>query len=414
MTSRSFEQNRSFGDSRLLGTREEGADQALILQSFLNLSEEEQAEALGWSAACPVVADLIQPEELGGRGAREMRNKYGQVVFWFEHIRSVATESGNEQLAFLLSHKQPRLANEPVGYFNDVSIPVEHIANIFRSPAADALPRILLTFSKKDVNGVAASAIHPDKVNTDPTQIEKNQDNLTTVLDLLDELIPVSNTPNELAVLLVENLFEILEQEGDIKTQMQLLRNLLGASKHNEENCHHAYRQLFHIIHGRAPRILALYQSLNRRRLVQYDIVDIQDLPDELPQLVLEQPIQAEYDDFRNLKIHHELQFSIDEIFRIKNVYDYIVTTFQEQLTDNHASWQQDYFSQIHKINVLGLNNLTNRKETLERLYNCLTITDQFELDLWDEEQTSQTAALTEIRNELVTLLEDLDLYDFE
>jgi hypothetical protein len=167
--------------------------------TFFDMSPADQARILGWADSCPVVEELIE-----ARGAKAMRNRYGEVNFWFGEIGRLVKEVNPLLYQDLNTHivRQP---SEPIGKHEEQSIPEAAYTEI--SPmgrlAGYALSRLLIEqigsgkdLSKREVQG-----------------------RLVRGLDIIEEAAARATTPMELLDLTDESMLRYFLAYGNFGDQ---------------------------------------------------------------------------------------------------------------------------------------------------------------------------------------------------
>lgn len=240
---------RSFGDGRLFSDQED---------AFFDLPIEEQARALGWSEACPVVERLIKPEAEGGRGAESMRNRYAQVIFWLGYSSYLFERMGRQDLSRALYAIEQRKASEPLGTHDEGWVPSELKTHIFRSPMAYGIPRIITEYLTADT--------------------EKRGSSLVKVIDFLEAAAQQSSNLIETAVFLADAVVANLLERGEREKSGLLLRHLIGRGKLEEDNTLEAYRNIFTVLKNHAPVIYDFYTSLTVEEKKRFRLIDESEL----------------------------------------------------------------------------------------------------------------------------------------
>jgi hypothetical protein len=149
--------------------------------AFYDLPLEQQASELGSRTGCPVAQELIH-SDAPGRGPENMRDRYGEVNFWYRYITH-DLESANGSLAEQFKQPVPRAEDEPVGKHEPESVPAAYQKFI---PATEtiygySLPRMII-----------------DQLQCPGSDQVETQRELIFVLGAVEDAAKVSQSPMEL------------------------------------------------------------------------------------------------------------------------------------------------------------------------------------------------------------------------
>jgi len=208
--------------------------------AFLALSKEQQATLLGARIGCPVAQELIH-SDAPGRGPENMRDRYGEINFWYRYITH-ELEGSNETLAQQFMRPVPRVAGEPVGKHEPESVQTSYAKTI---PPTETLygysvPRMIVD-QLQCANGDQAEAQHQ----------------LVSVLGAVEAAAQVSQTPMELMARTAEGFAE----HGADKAG--LLRQMLGQGWMELHNAVTMMSAAKEALREYAPRVWAYYDSLS-------------------------------------------------------------------------------------------------------------------------------------------------------
>lgn len=223
----SFEKEQlQFGSGSYVG-------EALNSPAFNELPLDEQAQAIGWAVGCPVAIELTSHIVDGGRGPEAMLNRYGEIGFWLGEVSRTAKEV-NPNLYAQLSTSVARLVTEPVGKYEPESIPSNYI---FEIPPAEtlvgfALPRLI-------IKGL------------------DSPDNQIIAADLIEILVRISKSPEELLAVMAEEL-----SKKSIPPD-EALRTVLPIGWFEEHYAHSMVDKVKEALENHAPKLWSNYQLLS-------------------------------------------------------------------------------------------------------------------------------------------------------
>jgi hypothetical protein len=240
---------RGFGEGTLVGDRGDG---------FFGLALRQQVEEMGWSHGCPVVPDVIakygrewaegkegaMEAEIRQAGMEMALARYAECNFWFGYICEAAKINPN--LYKQLTSPTARREDEPDGQHSQDLVPRSHVREMspMSTPAGYALARILIEQKGRD----------PDQPK------EETQKRLQKGLEILDDLIPKRQNPNELAVRLAGAVCQ-----ADAGPEA-VLSHLLPEGILREENCQSLFDDLVLRLREAAPKLYGVYRNISRER----------------------------------------------------------------------------------------------------------------------------------------------------
>ena len=227
---------RYFGDGTVLG------DQG---DTFFDLPNARKVRILGWSHACPVVPDVINYYSQGKSledGTKLAIGRYAECNFIYGVVVETAKRS-NEGLYKLLTTSVERKDDEVVGNYIKGFVPKDH--DLDMSPLSTlwgyALPRVLLELMGPNRETVS----------------------VVKALNLLDAVVEISTTPEELVI-------RLAEQTEDKKTA---LSHLFSKGVYLEENCEMMAVKMFELMYYEAPELLKTYQGLTSQEKADLEIL---------------------------------------------------------------------------------------------------------------------------------------------
>jgi hypothetical protein len=211
--------------------------------TFWELPEREQARVIGWANSCPVVDELTDPANPNpGRGPEAMRRRYAEINFWFGFINREAQRL-NPSLYSQLSARITRLPDEPTGKYEPQSVPEWHTKEI--SPmgtlAGYALPRIFV-----EQLGTAKGLTREELVSR-----------LDRGLDVVEQAIPESGTPNEFLATVAEGLIKADAEPTAV------LRHIVSDGWLKEHNAQTMLDDFKQAMQENAPGLWQFYSGLS-------------------------------------------------------------------------------------------------------------------------------------------------------
>jgi hypothetical protein len=218
-------------------------------EAFLARPVREQAEIVGWADGCPVVQELTDPNNPNpGRGPEAMVNRYGEVNFWFGEIARTLKDA-NPELYEQFTTPVERLAGEPVGKYEPVSVPSKHFAEIapMGQLAGYAMPRIFVEYLDRD-GGATDTIIRQNK--------------LAQVSTILDKAISQAGDGDTLDLL--ANFSEGCVQWG--LSPQAVLKHTLSEGWVSEHNGHTAIQDFKRRMQMRAPGLQSVYTNLSEQK----------------------------------------------------------------------------------------------------------------------------------------------------
>lgn len=207
--------------------------------SFFEASPDEQAQILGWANGCPVVNELIAPDN---RGPETMRDRYGEVNFWFRYVLHEAYEH-NLELANKLNLNVKR--SDPAGHFEKESVPQayeQEMAPMGTLPGY-AIPRLLIKQfgNPKAINGGSR---------------------LSRGIEVLEKSVAEADSPAQLLALVAEGLY----RAGDL-TSTEVLQGTLPMAWLQEHRSLKLLRVTKQALVAYAPTLWNKYAKLTHTEL---------------------------------------------------------------------------------------------------------------------------------------------------
>lgn len=230
---------RRFGDAAIVPDSR--------IPHFANLSMEQQAREIAWSAGCPI-PDLL----IGERGAGTMIRRYSAVNLMFQTMirRLDKSERSNCELVSKLHAGRKRL--EPRGtLYESENVPEEHsriIPGGLSSVEGFALPRMMLQYVM--VQGPSGEK---------GIRLSKG---LKAFEEAAYSAIPVD--PAHLVV----NFGERLIRLGANPEEM--LVHMLGTGKLEEDNTVSTYKKMIRFMQRRAPLLSQAYSATKNPQIVKF------------------------------------------------------------------------------------------------------------------------------------------------
>jgi hypothetical protein len=207
--------------------------------AFYDLPVEQQASQLGARIGCPVAKELIH-SDAPGRGPESMRDRYGEVNFWYRYITH-ELESSNIPLAEQFMRPVSRAEGEPVGKHEPESVSVSYSGTIPPTEAlyGYSLPRMIVD--------------QLQCANGDQIEVQRR---LISVLGAVEDAAQVSRTPMELMARTAEGFAE----HGADKAG--LLKQMLGQGWLELHNATSMLSDAKEALRKHAPQVWAYYESL--------------------------------------------------------------------------------------------------------------------------------------------------------
>jgi len=221
---------RKFGGATLIGDH---ADE----YGFFGKETRGKALDMAWSHACVIAVELTDPQH-PTLGPDWMLKRYGETNFWFGYILAEAIKL-NSQLLASLEQPVPRKEGEPVGNFEEMSVPSTHLAEM--SPMSR-------------IYGYALPRVHIEAMGRGEA---RNQERALRAIKVLDETIKASSVPAELLAVLSE---KSLSFGADAK---EVLSHILPSGVLKEENCLTDYQEIAEQLQLRAPTIWEAYAAIS-------------------------------------------------------------------------------------------------------------------------------------------------------
>ncbi len=212
--------------------------------TFFEMSAEDQARILGWADSCPVVNELIEE-----RGAEAMRDRYGEVNFWFGELNRLIGEV-NPDLQHELMWPQARLDSEPIGKHERQSVPTSAISHM--SPmgklVGHVLPRLF----------IEQLGIHEDLPK------HEIQDRLIRGIDIIGRAATLTKSPSELLAYTAEGIL----LAGDV-TPETVLKQVFSKGWLDEHNGRSDIAHFRGRVYEVAPTLWQAYDGLPETQKVQ-------------------------------------------------------------------------------------------------------------------------------------------------
>lgn len=220
---------------------------------FFEIPVDEQARILGWADSCPVVEDLIRPDNPDpGRGSEAMRGRYGQVNFWFGEIGRLV-KSVNPELNDQLMEHIPRQEDEPIGKHEPQSVPLSNYQEI--SPMGTlpgyVLPRLF---------------IEQLGINKD-LSVREVQDRLVRGIDILGRAAITARSPLDLLALTADGIL----RHGDVSSET-VLKQVYSLGWLGEHNAHSILNEFKTIVNDQAPHLRRAYAHLSEEEKINLKV----------------------------------------------------------------------------------------------------------------------------------------------
>ncbi len=201
-------------------------DTEVVRQTALNLA---------WSHGCPIALELTDPANTE-YGPIAMAKRYSEVNQWFRYIQ--AKGKRNPFLCRGLTVPTLRLANEPVGHYEEESVPPSHKTHIapMTGIVGYALPRIFI-----------------ESINAQTRRYWDEPEHLR-----LPYLISKSQRVDELLARLSESTFIYTKARAT-----SILHHTLAVGVLTEENCRTAFENLANQLSEHAPFLMREYNHLS-------------------------------------------------------------------------------------------------------------------------------------------------------
>ncbi len=218
---------------------------------FFDMSVIEQARLVGWANGCPVVNELVDPEnEDPGRGPENMLPRYAQVNFWFGYIQR-AVEESNPGLHDQLMAPVQRLDAETVGDHEIESVPITYLTEM--------APMVTLV-------GYALPRLFTKQLGEAGQSKEDAVDRLELGLIVLDNAIPKASTPEQLLALVAEGL-----SQADVPSFV-VLSSVLSTGWLKEHNAVSLLNKVKAALQEDAPTLWDHYSHLSEEEKLQFNI----------------------------------------------------------------------------------------------------------------------------------------------
>jgi len=212
---------------------------------FFDEPVQDRARFLGWVNGCPVVEELTDPENPNpGRGPEAMETRYAEVNFWYGYILREARDK-NPALGHYLGSWMHRLV--PAGKFEDESVP-EHYQT-------DPMSRM------NTLPGFALPRIFIEQLGTNEEGITKEevQARLRVGQNILDKVIPLAHSPNQLLAMVAEDITRGFGSADSIK----VLKHILGKGWLEEHEDHKRLDDFKKVMAKHAKDLWSEYSALS-------------------------------------------------------------------------------------------------------------------------------------------------------
>lgn len=201
---------------------------------------QEEAFRLGWSNGCPRARFYVLESTYG---ADWMMRRYAETNLWFVlATNSVHHRFNNPQLYNMLALSKARLPDEPVGVYEELSVPRSHLIRISPMSAIEgySTPRILLEIPEE-------------------TRIEA----------LRRAVILTGKEPSHF----LAHLSQVTLDHG--ASPEKVLHHVYAQGVLEEENCRSAYRDLAESLERFAPTVWNTYIQLPQSQRLELAIAEI-------------------------------------------------------------------------------------------------------------------------------------------
>lgn len=252
--------DRRFGRGQMLG--DQGDD-------FFKKPIDQQVKEMAWSHACPVVDDVIRaygeqfakdhpqatdPQIFQG-GAEMALRRYAECNFMFGYIAEVAKKL-NPLLYEQLNTPVRRLTTEPDGEHGSTYVPETHKYEMspLSTPWGYGIPRLII-----------------EQMGRGPNNSERSVERVLKALDIIEEVVPQSNTPIELAIKLSE---AVIQKDASADPKM-VLYHLLSDGILHEENCPSIFQEMVNEMSRSAPTLLKHYENMISEDRKTLGVVDM-------------------------------------------------------------------------------------------------------------------------------------------
>jgi hypothetical protein len=231
----SFEkENLKFGCASFVGPVMKDLD-------FFALPVSEQATAIGWAVGCPITGELTDPNF--GRGPEAMLLRYGEIGFWAGQLNRIVKEL-NPDLYEQIVKSVPRQDDEPIGKFEQESVPVSYL---FVIPPTETLV------------GYSLPRLFIKQIGSKELPVEERQDRLARGLEIVEQSVLSSSSPEELLAITAE-----ATAQADVDPAT-VLSTILSTGWYGEHNAEHMVRNLKSMLEKFAPKLWALYNGLSEQ-----------------------------------------------------------------------------------------------------------------------------------------------------
>ena len=261
---------RYYGDGVLLGNDGYG---------FVDLEPVEQAKQLGWSVACPVVLRLIDQ-----RGAKEMANRYGEVLMWSGVVAEMLERGGLGDIKAELVNTVSRNDGELMGKHDENWPPTELESMMFgpASPEGYAIPRLVTSFIgdhvyPKDLEAVGEKSNRAmyaiGCIEEAIAECDASRDLESDSRDEMHRGYEYQLT--EFTVVLTELLSDFAGEHYGVEVG-EFFHQLIGTGKLSEDNCRARYRNIVNVMHDVAPRLHKKYVELSPEQVSKHRVAMIE------------------------------------------------------------------------------------------------------------------------------------------
>ena len=216
---------------------------------YTELGVHDQARVLGWLSGCPVVEELTEPNNPNpGRGPEAMVSRYDQINGAFFNIFKTVYHR-NPQLGEMLNIPVARHENEPVGDYEQTSVPEEY--DVQMAPMGTlvgySLPRLFL----KEVD---SGSLKIPTAGFGSTERELRHSSATSLVD-----IAAGNSDTPLALL--ANFAELIATHGHISTP-EILKSVLPSGWYDEHKADGMLEDAKRQLEVHAPSLWGAYRKM--------------------------------------------------------------------------------------------------------------------------------------------------------
>lgn len=258
--------SRQYGDGVLLGDQGDG---------FVDLEPAEQAKRLGWSVACPVVPRLIEQ-----RGAKEMANRYGEILMWTGVVAEMLEQNGLGDIKAELIGAVRREPGELMGKHDEGWPPAELETTMFgpASPEGYAIPRLITSFIGEHVDPKDLRAVGEKSdramyaIGCIEEAISECDASRDLEMDSRDDMHRgFEYQLTEFTVILTQLLSDFAGEHYGIEVG-EFFHQLIGTGKLAEDNCRVRYHNIVNVMHDVAPGLYKKYMKLKPEQIAKHRV----------------------------------------------------------------------------------------------------------------------------------------------